>query len=180
MPSIYQIQNYLRYRRQKQGDSNSLDDVKEYVYGKTFKPYKEDDEMFFFGVKFGDENHIQIRFTSLALLQGILLFGMFHLDATYKIIKYFYPVIIFGITDLNHEFFPIVFIITSHEKAADYVHFLSTLKQLVQKLLKVNFKPSHMVVDASKAMAKAIKQIFPNCMLLMCWFHLKMNVIIRQ
>ena len=74
-----------------------------------------------FGDKLGDgsdDAHFQLGFTSRTLLQKLLLLGMFHLDATYKIIRYFYPVIIFVI-----KFFPIVFMITSHEKTVDYIHF---------------------------------------------------------
>ena len=61
MPTLAQIQNYVKYRRQLQGDNNLLDDVKDYVNSKHYKSYKGDDsEMFFFGEKFGngsDYNH---------------------------------------------------------------------------------------------------------------------------
>ena len=135
MPTLNQIQNFIKYRRQQQGDNNLLKDVTDYVNGKHYKSYKEDDdEMFFFGDKLGnglDSNHFQLGFTSTTLLQRTLLNGMFHLNATYKIIKYFYPLIIFGITDYNHKFYPIVFMITSHESTDDYVHFLTELKRII-------------------------------------------------
>lgn len=179
MPTLLQIQSYIKYKRSQQGDNNSLDDVKTYVSGKKFKAYKEDDEMFFFGENLNDgsdNDHFQLGFTSLPLLNLLVKNGMFHVDATYKIIKYCYPLIVFGITDLNHKFFPIAFMITSHEKAVDYIHFFASLKKVANKGLGIVFSPSFMVTDASRAMFNAIKLQFPNCVVIMCWFHLKMNV----
>jgi len=108
---------------------------------------------------------------------------MFHIDATYKIIKYFYPLIIFGITDLNRCFFPIAFMVTSHEKTGDYIHFFKSLNKIASQLVpgpredfQFKFEPKNIVSDAAKSIAKAIKRTYPSCVLIMCWFHLKYNL----
>ena len=162
-----------------------MEQVKDYVQKKHYNPVKcEDNTMFCFGEKLGtgeDNDHFQLGFTSLTLLMRTLWTGMFHIDATYKIIKYFYPLMIFGITDLNHSFFPIAFMVSSHETADDYLHFFKSLNKIVRRLvpntnISFDFKPSHIVTDAAKAMAKAIKRTYPSCVLIMCWFHLKYNL----
>ena len=105
------------------GNNNSLDDVKRYANGRRYKAYKDDDCMFFFDEMLNDgsdDNYFQLGF---------------HIDATYKLIKYFYPLIVF--TDLNHKFYPIAFMITSHEIAVDYVNFFSKLKEVSFKLIEM-------------------------------------------
>ena len=84
---------------------------------------------------------------------------MFHLDATYKIIRYFYPVIIFGITDLNHKFYPIVFMITSHETHIDYIHFFVSLKAIALKLLKIKFQ---CLLIAAQLQQHLIREVQPH------------------
>jgi hypothetical protein len=113
MPKYDQIVNHIRYRREQGGNSKNLDQVKEFVKKKRYNPVTcEDDTMFCFGERLGtgtDNDHFQLGFTSVLLLMRLVWSGMFHIDATYKIIKYFYPLIIFGITDLNRSFFSICF-----------------------------------------------------------------------
>jgi len=66
---------------------------------------------------------------------------MFHIDATYKIIKYNYPLIILGITDMERRFHPICYMFTSHEQEVDYDHFFDSL--LVEcKCLGLRFEPT--------------------------------------
>jgi hypothetical protein len=43
--------------------------------------------------------------------------------------------------------------------------------------LNITLAPKFMCIDASKAMAFAINKVFPLCIVLMCWFHLKYNVL---
>ena len=93
--------------------------------------------MFIFGEKYDingnlvlgngtDANHFNVCFSSKTLLKRLNFNGQFHVDCTYKIIKYFYPVLVFGITDYKRQFFPIAFMITSHETSADFKYFSTT------------------------------------------------------
>ena len=64
---------------------------------------------------------------------------------------------------------------TSHEMNGDYVSFFKSLKELAV-MLNIACDPRYIVIDASRAMVYAIKKIFPLCIIIMCWFHLKYNV----
>ena len=137
--------------------------------------------MFVFGKLIGtgnDYDHFQCGFTSLKLLRRVEYFnngGVFHLDATYKIIKHCFPLIIFGFTDVSRQFYPVCYMFTSHETTIDYINFFKALLDAFS-LIGVTFEPEYMIIDASNAMANAIKKIFPRCIILMCWFHLKQNL----
>jgi hypothetical protein len=160
-------------------DRNNIDDVKRLVENNQYKDELSDEEAFVFGCKLDDgtdKDHFQLGITSHKLLSRLKEGQLFHLDATYKIIKYFYLVILFGSTDINRVFFPICFIITSHEKTSNFIHFFESLNAIAQKCLDFGFQPRFIVTDACKAMNKAISKIYKECTNLMCWFHLKYNV----
>ena len=109
--------------------------------------------------------------------------GMFHIDGTYKIIKYNFPLIVLGITDMERQFHPIAFMFTSHEQEQDYVHFLGSLLNEC-KLFGYKFEPKFFDTDSSGAIANAIEHHFSNstsphfsnCVVIMCYFHLRMNI----
>ena len=94
----------------------------------------------------------------------------YHLDATYKIVKYCYPLIVFGLTDIMRQFIPVAFMFTSHETTDDYNYFFESLK-IVCERLEIDLSPEFFALDASKAMANAVKLHFPKAKILMCFFH---------
>ena len=134
-----------------------------------------------FGKKLGDggeDNHFQLGFTCISMIKRIDVFsnrGCYHIDATYKIVKFCFPLIVFGFTDVSRRFYPIAYMFTSHEKQANYEHFFNSLLEIC-KNLHINLNPTFMVSDACHAIANAILKCFPKTILLMCWFHLKQNV----
>ena len=137
--------------------------------------------MFTFGhsIGIGSENdNFQCGFTSVKLLQRIEQFnnnGVYHLDATYKIIKHCFPLIVFGFSDIARQFYPVAFMITSHEKTTNYKFFFKSLIAACQRI-HVVLKPAYICIDACSAMARSINWMFPDCTILMCWFHLKQNL----
>jgi hypothetical protein len=46
--------------------------------------------------------------------------GVHHIDGTYKITTYGFPLVIYGVTDICGIFHPIAFMITSHETESDF------------------------------------------------------------
>ena len=181
-PTLKQIQTYFQTRRDQIGDNNDIIELKNYVDklgyidGDT-SPHK----LFTFGnslVECDEENSFYLGFTSLALLRRAENFkniGTFHIDCTYKIVKYCYPLIIFGFTDIQRKFFPIAYMFTSRERELDFNHFFSSLLS-VFNMFSINIQPTYIVIDASYALANSIKTMFPKAIILMCWFHLKQNV----
>jgi hypothetical protein len=67
--------------------------------------------------------------------------------------------------------------ITSHETAADYSHFFKSMLDLCSKL-NDNLEPKYMVQDADQAIGNAVVDTFPECTIIMCYFHVKQNVTI--
>ena len=84
------------------------------------------DEPIYFGSEImeGDENnHFHLGITSKQLLKNVYNASTFHFDCTYRIVKYGFPVIVFGFTDLRRKFFPICYFVTSHEQEIDFNFF---------------------------------------------------------
>ena len=102
--------------------------------------------------------------------------GVLHIDGTYKLIKNRFPVMVLGITDIAGEFHPIAYCVTSHEKEEDFIAFFSAVKKLSSEL-ELDFNPDFLMMDASDATYNAASKIFPNIMILMCYFHLMQNVL---
>lgn len=56
---------------------------------------------------------------------------LFMFDSTYKILRYYFLLIVLGVSDADHRFFPIAFMVTSHEETGDFDHFFSSLNELI-------------------------------------------------
>jgi hypothetical protein len=119
-PTIEQISNYLKYRRLKLGNSNNINGVEDFVKNPTYHPNYDSNKLFVFGVHLGtgtDDDHFYLGFTTLNLLKRIEQSNLlYHIDATYKIIKYFFPLIIFGFTDRSRKFYVVAYMFVSHEQ----------------------------------------------------------------
>ena len=134
-----------------------------------------DHDLFTFGEKLGngtEENHFQLGFTSKALLGNLDRCsnnknGMFHFDWTYKILKYSYPLMVFGCSDMNRRFFPIAFMFTSHETISDFDHFFENFN-IICSYFNFDFKPKFIVTDADSAMAASIKKMYSLCKIFLC------------
>ena len=99
--------------------------------------------------------------------------GCFHLDATYKLIKNGFALIVFGKTDSRHKFYSIAFGISSHEQEEDYSYFYSGLD--ICKSVNINFSPKYKMQDACLASYNAALSLFPEVKILMCYFHVRLN-----
>ena len=181
-PMLSQVQTYISYRRRQVSNNNSISEIKSFCDSHRYElGVTNDNELFVFGDEMGtgaDESHFHLGFTSIKLLKSIDEFknkGCYHIDATYKIVKYSYPLIVLGFTDLQKQFFPICFMFTSHEQEDDYNHFFESFLDICDRH-NIKFKPKFIVSDACRALVNAMKNYLPNCKYLMCWFHLKMNV----
>ena len=141
-----------------------MDDFKNCIRNLTYSSRIAGHQMFVFGEQIGtgeDDDHFQCGLTSLNLLnrvEDICSSCVFHVDATYKIIKHCFPLIVFGYTDIARKFYPVCFIFTSHETTIDYTRFFTTLSELCG-FLNIKFMPSYIVIDASHAIANSIKKL---------------------
>ncbi|RNA17680.1 hypothetical protein BpHYR1_032037, partial [Brachionus plicatilis] len=76
--------------------------------------------------------------------------SVYHIDATYKITKNRFPIVVIGCSDHNGAFFPICVSIVSHEQTVDFIHILKSLKELCLDL-SISFQPTCFVLDACPA-----------------------------
>ena len=158
-----------------------MDEFKKFIHTLKYSNDIDPDELFVYAKRIGtgsDDDQFQCGFTSIKLLNRIKDFndkGVYHLDATYKIIRHSFSLIVFGFTDLAREFYPVTFMFTSHETTLNYEFFFNKINN-ASAHFKLNFDPKYIVIDASHAMANAIKKIYPHCKIIMCWFHMKANI----
>ena len=72
-----------------------------------------------------------------------------YLITTYKVIKYNYPLMVFGATDMARQFHPIAYMVTSHETDQDFSHFLDSIADIAERF-GIVFDPKYITVDACK------------------------------
>jgi hypothetical protein len=146
----------------------------------------EDDDPFFFNVKYdsenkidigdgSDENHLHICMTSKKLMSNIESEGIHHIDGTYRITIYGFPLIVYGVTDQCGQFHPVCYMITSHETEEDFNVFYEGLIQIADEM-DLSYEPEFIMQDAQAAARSAAVNAFPDVKILMCYFHLKKNV----
>lgn len=172
----------------KQRTANNINRLKEFVKKNQFDDNLEDDDPFFFALKkddnqeiiFGDgseQDHLNLMVTSKYLLSFLSKRGVFHIDGTYKITSHGYPLVIFGLTDIQGKFHPIVFMITSHETELDFHYLYSGLIQIAHQL-DINHDPKFIMQDACRASFNAAVDVFGNdIVVLMCFYHVKANLL---
>ena len=164
-PNLEQIQNYLKYRRLKLSEMDNMSGVNEFISSKrmfaassspTFAKDNlasmADDESIYFGEELGDgsdANRFHIGITSKKLLANLANKSVtFHIDCTYKIIRYSFPLIVFGLVDQKRKFHLVAMMITSHEGEEDFVHFFTTLAHGAHSF-QHELAPDYIVLDAS-------------------------------
>ena len=137
-----------------------------------YKEDLEDDDAFFFNVQFGDdgevdlgdgsdEKHLRICMTSRKLMSNIESKGVHHIDGTYRITIYGYPLIVYGVSDQCGLFHPIAYMITSHEKHEDFEYFYKGLIECAESLY-LEYDPEYIMQDAQAASRSAVLELFPN------------------
>ena len=150
-----------------------------------------DDVPFFFGyMKDASNNPIvgdgsklnptKLFVTSLKLLKfcdtsNQNFMGMFHVDGTYRIVQNRFPMAVFGRSDINRKFFLIALALLSTEEAINYSDFFMAIIQVCHDF-RINFVVQFIMMDAANEEAKAARNSFLNCIIIMCWFHLVKNV----
>ncbi len=115
-----------------------------------------------------DDDHFYLGFTTLNLLKRIEQSNLFyHIDATYKIIKYLFPLIIFGFTNKSNKSYVVAYMFVPHEQEIDYNYiFTSLLKKTGD--LNIVFDIEYLVQDAWAAASNAACQLFDCLVIIIC------------
>ena len=101
-----------------------ISNVKVFAKENALNSDTNDNDFFVFGADFDsgiDTDHFQLGFTSKTLLKRIPQGIIFNCDGTYKIIKFGFPLIVFGVSDINRKFWPVGFMLSSHEQKRFYL-----------------------------------------------------------
>ena len=120
----------------------------------------------------GEKERVHIMLTSKKLMRNIEYKGTHHIDGTYKITCFGYPLIVYGVSDHCGHFHPVCFAIVSGEKTEEFKHFYHELIDLCVEL-KLKFMPEFIMQDAQPASRAGAFEIFKHVKFLMCYFHVK-------
>ena len=76
---------------------------------------------------------------------------------------------------------PITIQFISHETELDFTHFFTHLSKLAKERKNITLADHihYICTDACQASANCITKLFPQCTLIMCWFHVKVNLSIH-
>ena len=78
-----------------------------------------------------------------------------------------------GTTDMKKSFHPYGLLVTMHERGEDFEFMFQTIKDLINKIHNVDFKPTILVADSSVAITKGFEAVFELLKRVHCWFHVK-------
>ena len=106
---------------------------------------------------------------------------VFHFDGTFKLNVTEFPLVVIGLTDGGQHFHPLAFFTVSHRTTNTYVTLIRAFKaHLIDAgIVGDHFYPHFIMADAEVAEHNAFKSEFPQSKYLMCYFHVKQNVISR-
>jgi hypothetical protein len=137
--NLKQIQNFKRYVN-IDNSTNEVAPVKDYLKNKTYDKNKQinPNEAIQFDSKVItgiEKNKLFIFLTSLTMMMLMQIINIpHHIDCTYKLCERGFPLIVFGLSDLAGQFFPIAYAIVSDEEEGDFTLFFQTLLLLCQQL----------------------------------------------
>ena len=99
-----------------------------------------------------------------------------HIDGTYKLTWQGFPVLISGITDVQHRFHPVSLSLVSHEGTNAYLEVFTAQKEALWEESHRQLAPLFVIADGSPAITAASRIAFPECPRAMCWAHVVRNV----
>lgn len=125
-----------------------------------------------------NETNPDFRFlvTSKVLLKQAIGEEKIHSDATYKMIWQGFPVLRIGFTDLHRTFHDIGIAVCVTETTKDFEFIFSSVSQGINNISGSDFEPKYLISDAAAAIHNAAKKVWPDILIIMCWFHMRKAV----
>jgi hypothetical protein len=162
--------------------------IQEFILKNQYSESLDRDQLFVYDIQFNSDNkpvvgngsaddHLMISVTSKQLLENLIRRRgqQNHIDATYKITKNGFCLIVFGFSNYS-KFWPVAISISSHETFDDYKKFYNGLKSVIKQVHGIDWEPDTIMQDAYKASYKAAKFCFDSTSINMCYFHTMFNV----
>ncbi len=92
------------------------------------------------------------------------------IDATYNTNVENFCVWLFGMLLKNSSFQPVGEMVSSHETTDDVKYLLKAIKDTSKK------DPKYVMADGAQTISRAVLEVFPDSIRLMCWFHVAQNL----
>lgn len=178
VPSLTQLNNYLKILRQKKFGNNNISLGELELLLQTHTDIPEQTEKAYvaaYETNYDDSN-IYFRFfiTSKTLLKNAKYTYHLHADGTYKLNWQGYPVIVVGTTDRDRHFHCFGISVCSAETEDDYKFTFNSIKNTILKIFDFVYCPNVLIADAAPSISNAFKEVFGgNTLIIMCWFHVK-------
>ena len=94
-------------------------------------------------------------------MRNIQYRGIHHIDGTYKITCFGYPLLVYGVSDHSGHLHPVCFAIVSGESKEDFKHFYKGLIDLSVEL-KLSYMPEFIMQDAQSASKAGTFEFFKD------------------
>jgi hypothetical protein len=187
-----QLRNYLaNYKRKKYGSSTiSLGELEHWCEQTSNIPDEEDvpfvvsyviiyDEECDDDEEADDEERSKFRIfiSTKRLLKHASGAKKLHVDATYKLIWQGFPVLIIGTSDMDRHFHIFGMAICTNEKTTDFKFIYQSICNGLNRLEIEKILPEVLISDASDAICNAFQEIFGNKLIVMCWAHMRRNIV---
>ena len=78
-----------------------------------------------------------------------------------------------GTTDFNKHYHPIGIMISKTETQEDFAFMFKSIKQLVQAIFNIEYKPTILLADCADEITSGLKKKFELEKRVYCWFHVK-------
>ncbi|KAG3091407.1 hypothetical protein PC122_g7002 [Phytophthora cactorum] len=201
VPALKQIQNFVyNYRRSTMKNTDIVEDMEEIAAESQLSNDLPDTTLFTIGYPLdedgapelgdgSDDDPLVIGITTQFLLKAAAWdpdVFVVHMDATFKLVTYAYPVIVCGISDAARQFHLMAFFITSQRTAVQYSHALRSLMDIYKVVVGRPFLVRYCVGDAEDAQINGVEQNLaapcasapskPELHYLMCFFHVVENM----
>lgn len=196
-PEKNQVKNYIKtYRKRRFGDSKvTIQDiidfcelhktipegvdtafVLDYHHSPIEEPVDESGD-----VESDDEcaePWIGFIVTTKRLLRNAANSNIVCADATHKLVIERYPVLVFGVTDLDstQHFHLLGIMVSKFERTEDFQFGFQAIKEGIQKIANIEFAPKYLMSDAAGAIHAAAKNVYGDITILMCYAHVKESV----
>ncbi|KAE9178269.1 hypothetical protein PF005_g24146 [Phytophthora fragariae] len=105
--------------------------------------------------------------------------SMLHIDTTFNMNKQRFPVMVIGISDRSGHFFPVGYFCISYRRACDIVWCLRQLDRVLHETFQERLAPEFVMMDGDKAQFNACQLTLPGSVVLMCWYHVISNVLMK-
>ncbi|KAJ0391402.1 hypothetical protein ATCC90586_010802 [Pythium insidiosum] len=194
-PTREQVSSVVKYHRHCSGNRNAIAPVNEHVRSKCYAIGHADDKQLVFsssldakGFPFvgegSREEPLHLGVTTLRLLCNCLrfgsfdTFGLFHMDATFKLCRLGYPTITCGFSDAQRRYHVAAVFLVSRRTTSDYKAVLDSLNDIVYQVFQRRLRVNAVMADAEDAQLNASNATdpFASGTKLMCFFHVLYNV----